>query len=75
MTTEPMSKTDPALLEIKNERIRQGLSQAKLAKRSGYSERAIRSMELGQYSPRFHMVSVLTQALGGKVHFDWEPEQ
>lgn len=48
---------------IKNERIRQGLSQSRLAKESGLSREFIGKFELGKHSPKLSTVEKIGKAL------------
>ena len=48
---------------IKNERIRTGLSQSRLAKESGLSRELIGKFELGAHSPKLSTVEKIGKAL------------
>ena len=48
---------------IKNERIRQGVSQSRLAKESGLSRELIGKFELGKHSPKLSTVEKIGKAL------------
>ena len=48
---------------IKNERIRKGLSQSRLAKESGLSRELIGKFELGKHSPKLSTVEKIGKAL------------
>lgn len=48
---------------IKNERIRQGVSQSRLAKESGLSRELIGKFELGKHSPKLSTIEKIGKAL------------
>jgi transcriptional regulator with XRE-family HTH domain len=58
-----MSHTHPIISRLRDERLRQGMSIRELARRSGYSDRAIGAMETGESKPIFSMVAVIAEVL------------
>lgn len=61
--------------EIRDERIRQGLSLEALGEKSGYTGNHIYSLEHGKNRAKIDIVSDLLQALGGKLKVEWDDER
>ena len=66
-TRIPKAVTGGIIGQLCKARVQQGISHTRLAKITGYSRGAIRHMETGKNSPRFHMVQDIADVLGFDV--------
>jgi len=59
---------------IIEKRIKQGLTQAELAKKIGTKQSAISRLERGDYNPTVDFLKNLAEALGAELHISFSPQ-
>lgn len=70
---EPVRRLDPLVYELRKRRYDRGVSQSELARRMGYSLKALQSAEAGVTHPSYPMLFDWAQALGLRLALEEAP--